>query len=860
MFKLLPFLFIPFMISTLSSHQDNHFHESNIEEKLDDGDSTEDVLHGYTYTDTTVDGQTNRVFDSKDLAPEINQRFNAPSGYTFVTSIDSERLTEIGDQLDFAKCSYSFVDPVIYYEVSGTKIYVNSYPMWTDESSQSLEERKELILDGLKFFLTDLELFYVDYVQSETTISVVLEIQFVLLETGDYFTFVLNGQPFTYKPYDVTDFVIINTFYYQNADTGEARITIYGSPIPGFFNEIPDYNEHGFKTDTTTPAGDDGWECVYEMTLYGNDSIPLGKPSRHQGGVEITYPTEPISVTAKMTFTSGGKEYTYYSKPVVVGDPNISILIDGYTDRTSVERGSVHSYSFSFNEYDYDSLFELDVYAKAHPERLCDDELGVELYDNPVLPSEGEANKYYYIPSENEIALYKQGKIDEINSSPFEGTYYTYDVENKQFIEFEGVTIFEENFDSTLEDQKEPDLSANISFPFVGKWRFHVMAMVYTSTSSCYFESSRQTLEVLNNKGAKEELIFNVPDNVNLVMGSGPLTITSEVSNTIGDDVTYYYDWQLSKEGILDYETNEGDITITPKEVGVVTLTLSVESRNFDKISKTINIRVLDKIYDVSSLQIPDEFHYSGKDLTVSLSIRGFTNIYNLNLEWKVLKKNGEDLSKDKYVINNDATLTLIKPTSDDYVITALYEGIEVGRITFQVRDVDVNLFLHNNIWWIVLMTAVFLAFVLFLQYLLKRSKTTVEHIERVYGVFCQCLSNDTLSYDELKRIRREITRCLHRCEDLNIDALNQYEKATRYLRKSLNDVKYLLKRYNNLTNEEREIKTEALDKDLSKALNVAKEIEHAKDIINDYHQKANRHNYERLEDDKKKKVKKEEK
>lgn len=386
------------------------------------------------------------------------------------------------------------------------------------------------------------------------------------------------------------------------------------------------------------------------------------------------------------------------------------------------------------------------------------------------------------------------------------------------------------------------------------------MAMVYTSTSSCYFESSRQTLEVLNNKGAKEELIFNVPDTVNLVMGSGPLTITSEVSNTIGDDVTYYYDWQLSKEGILDYVTNEGDITIAPKEVGVVTLTLSVESRNFDKISKTINIRVLDKIYDVSSLQIPDEFHYSGKDLTVSLSIRGFTNIYNLNLEWKVLKKNGEELNADKYVINNDATLTLIKPTSDDYVITALYEGIEVGRITFQVRDVDVNLFLHNNIWWIVLMTVIFLAFVLFLQYLLKRSKTTVEHIERVYGVFCQCLSNDTLSYDELKRIRREITRCLHRCEDLNIDALNQYEKATRYLRKSLNDVKVLLKRYNSLTNEEREIKTEALDKDLSKALNVAKEIEHAKDIINDYHQKANRHNYERLEDDKKKKVKKEEK
>ena len=43
---------------------------------------------------------------------------------------------------------------------------------------------------------------------------------------------------------------------------------------------------------------------------------------------------------------------------------------------------------------------------------------------------------------------------------------------------------------------------------------------------------------------------------------------------------------------------------------------------------------------------------------------------------------------------------------------------------------------------------------------------------------------------------------------------------------------------------------TERLDKDLAKALNVAKEIEAAKDLIEAYHTKANRQNYEVLKDE----------
>ena len=44
---------------------------------------------------------------------------------------------------------------------------------------------------------------------------------------------------------------------------------------------------------------------------------------------------------------------------------------------------------------------------------------------------------------------------------------------------------------------------------------------------------------------------------------------------------------------------------------------------------------------------------------------------------------------------------------------------------------------------------------------------------------------------------------------------------------------------------EEKEVLYQQLDKDLSKALNVAKEIEAAKQLIDNYHLKANKQNYE---------------
>ena len=348
----------------------------------------------------------------------------------------------------------------------------------------------------------------------------------------------------------------------------------------------------------------------------------------------------------------------------------------------------------------------------------------------------------------------------------------------------------------------------------------------------------------------EDTIVLNVPDTVNLLAGGEPVEIVSSV-NPYNEGVEYYYDYSLSKDNVVNItKGNDGKVTVSPLASGVVTLTITVNYEPAHKLTKTISIRVIDAIYDVSKIVVPDEFHYAGKDLTASLNIRGFVGFQNLNLVWRVINKKGEELPEEQVVIHNDASMTIVNPDSDDYTITAYYEDVQLDSVTIQVRYVDVNKFLRINIWWIVLITLGFVAAVVFLMTVTKKGKTTVEHIERVYQVFCQCLSDDKLTKEELNRIKREINKCLHRCEDLNIDALNQYEKATRYLRKSLNDTKNLINSYDTLTAEERGILTERLDKDLAKALNVAKEIEAAKDLIEAYHTKANRQNYEVLKDE----------
>ena len=355
-----------------------------------------------------------------------------------------------------------------------------------------------------------------------------------------------------------------------------------------------------------------------------------------------------------------------------------------------------------------------------------------------------------------------------------------------------------------------------------------------------------------NNASSAEdsEIVLNVPDSINLLSGGDSIDIIASVS-PFSEGTDYYFDYSFSKENVVTYSVGEnGKITLQPINSGTVTLNITVNYEPNHVLTKTINIRVLDAIYDVSSIKVPDEFHYAGKDLTASINIRGFQGFQNLDIDWVVTNKKGEELAEDKIINNGDASITIVEPGSDDYTISASYEGILLDSIVVKVRHIDMNKFLRINIWWIFLLTVGMVLLILFLRSLMHKSKTTVQNIEKVYEIFCACMSDDKLSKDELIRIKKELSKCLHRCEDLNIEALNQYEKAIRYLRKSLFDVKTLLNNWETISPEDKGAYTDHLDKDLNKALSVAKEIENAKQLIEEYHFKANKHNYESINDE----------
>ena len=473
----------------------------------------------------------------------------------------------------------------------------------------------------------------------------------------------------------------------------------------------------------------------------------------------------------------------------------------------------------------------------------------------PLKPAAGEEECLYYIASNDEVRLHAEGKDDLFINDNAGGTYYIWDKENNEYTVFDGIELFE--YDSTDEDSYDENgnlISSKVTVPYAGKYTVFLEFNGSTNFEDIMFQSQLQKLEVTASDASQDQVILTsgkgeaMPNDINIYLGGDSLEITPSISSE-ATGVKYYFYWsEPSKEGILDIEEGlNGKLIVTPLAVGIVeTLSVRVESELFKPITRTISIRVLDAIFDVAKIQVPNEFHKAGKPLTASVSIRGFTGIQNVDIEWTAKTKDGKELEVDKqYIVNGNASMTIVKPESNDYTITASYQGVKLDTLTVQVRYTDLNKFLRVNIWWIFLMTIALVVVTVIFRKLFKRGRTTVENIERAYQVFCQCISDDKLTLPELKLIKRELTKCKRRCEDLNIEALNQYEKSIRYLRKSLIDTNNLIKKWDTISPEDKSVFTEQLNADFSKALMVAREIENAKDLIEQYHFNANKKNYE---------------
>ncbi|MCR4879606.1 MAG: hypothetical protein K5906_01450 [Bacilli bacterium] len=887
MFKLLTLSFISLFAVPLFANANSSSYGTKIEDDKAIKCATDDskYLHGYTYTDD--EENSIRTFDSTELSPQINQAFCAPTGYVYSLTIDEDTTTEIVDQIEHIGADFSYFNISFYYGIYGSKIYAESDSWWyTGDSSDSIDTKKTWFKEKIMFQTNGLEFLKVDEVINASTIYVSTNIMVCWdeTETGEtnYWTLVFTSESQEIEPYDEFDFVNYRLTYYQDNDA-DKRITIEPTLIPGFFNQYSTeseyaYNKYGWLTDTTTPypyAVDplppgltSHYYCDYELTLIAFDTITMGDFGLTT--IEMTYPSIPIKAKIKLEFTSGGKEYTFYSQDFTIGDPDVRLTIDGHQDRKVVQKNTEHTYEVVFDHLENDKLQSLNLQVDGVIDRLIDDGQNV-IYCYNGLPDAGVDGVYYYLPSSNEKSLHNAGKDSEFINTPSEGTYYLYEdvtdpltdeVIGKAFnqttvvnlidVEREGGAVDPEttewvDFDPISEEELESLLVRKITFPFEGRFTQFSFTMQagFTNNGMAYISDSQlNAFEITPHLSTQDEIILNVGDTVNLIDGGGDITITPKVSS-YKEGASYYFDSVLDKDGIITITQDEsGKVTVHPLKTGLVSLTFKVDSSEFSEITKTITVRVIDGINDNSKLVVKDEFHKAGEPLTVSLSVRGLSDILNANITWKVTDKKGNEIPGERVIVNDNASMTLMKPDSDDYTVKAYYAGVEISSTTVEVRYLDMDEFLRNNVWWIVLITLGFVGVVIVLVFLSKRSKSTVDRIERVYEVYCQCISNDSLSKLELKKIKRVITRCLHHCEDLNINSFNQYEEAIIYLRKSLKDTKSLMKKYDKLDDAEKGVIYEHLNKYLSKSLTVAKEIEAAKELIEQYHANANRNNY----------------
>ena len=858
---LLSFLSVFLAVPNASSGLGNISSTHNIINYADDDDEDDDdYYHGYTYQVFKEGDNIIYSFDSRELGAKIDKLFCAPAGYKYFIKLSPEQALEISEQMDFLGDDLNMTNIILKYEINGSMVSYSDAYFPCDGTIEGMANNLSYIIDGSSL----LEMSTIDF---DAKIASIIEVK---IDTNIFIRF--YGEAIEIRPFDETDFVNLTILHVDNSHSRpEARFG--ATVIEDFFDETPNYNPYGYKTDTTLPyyddvKGEDGYVASYKLTLIGYDSIPLGDLGNgtysSNKGIVISIPDEPMYVKAQLKFTSSGKEYTFYSKSITIEDLNIHVLIDDYENRANVPSNSDHIFRINSEKLYINEIDSLKTSLEIIPDRLYDEKHGYELYGDVTLPTTGDPDKYYYEPSELEKDLYNSGHIEELNSMSYQGTYKIWDEGEQKYVPFGGIHVFEfdftpEEFAELSEEEIKDCFEGIASIPFAGRWKFKVsMTISYPSLkeeeySYVYYFSDSQMLEAVDTDSLGIHINTNVPDSFNLISGAGEIDIIPEVSETFATK-DFYYDWEMSRKGVIEMtEDFSGKVTINPINPGLVVLKVVCESQYFSKLTKLINIRVLDGVYDSAKVVAPDGFHYANNDLTLSLDVRGFTRFLNLNVKWSVVDKKGKDLAETKYVDNKDATLTLVKPESNDYTVKASYEGILLDKVTLEVRKVNMDAFLATHIWWIVLITIGLCVLLFFFNKLTKIGRTTVQHIERVYGTFCSYLSDDKLTKNELKHICRDISRCLHRCEDLNIEAFNQYEKSIRYLRKSLNDAKTLYANWDKTSLEERGVYIERLNADLSKALIVAKEIESAKQLVDQYHFEANHHNYETLDDGKKK-------
>lgn len=353
----------------------------------------------------------------------------------------------------------------------------------------------------------------------------------------------------------------------------------------------------------------------------------------------------------------------------------------------------------------------------------------------------------------------------------------------------------------------------------------------------------------------EEDISFNVPSRIDVVAGGDEIDVKALIADYLkidGEEATY--EWSLSRVNVIDIEPNGDTVKVNPIGGGVAILSVNVYGSNFSNVSKSVVVNVINDIYAISKLSVPDEFHYSGEDLTVKVDVDKYSNVLNFKPEWQVFDKEDNPV---EFVDNGDASITIKEAKQNDYRIVCSYKGVEIDTQVVQVRDVNVDLFIKQNIWWMLLVVIAFMIIVILLKSTLEKKRSLVERIQKTNDKFDEIKKEDKSTISDLNKVRSMLQRNIEYARDLNMDSFNQYEKTIRYLNKSIEDIKVLKNAGETMSTEEYEEAYNKLTKDIRKSLAVASEIEEARDLSLANSYKANQNNITLLQEESKKKKKK---
>lgn len=722
------------------------------------------------YEETCEYYDITRIYEGHHIG-NIQENFRAPSGCVLSIEADWNYLLDVETEVclhDYfkEKSTFSMVNVAIYRNINGSKMYSDSTNAW--------EVNTYDLANYVTNNISSLELYEINEKISDVDVSATIEIS-LYTSIPDYewsvgMTLVFEVEPYHVKKYVPGDILSLEAGFYDE------RIAVRANLDENLFNK-----KYGFKTDGRVQSEWDE-ELYFENYLVQyfdkatNIILDTDDAFDTTPGIELeSMPTTPLTVFALLTFKAGGVEYKFYSNEVVIKNPVVGLLIDGYNNRESVGKNVSH---------------KLRLNVDVNYEEITSAWFRVSLQgtDYEICNNVCEPESYWGAYRAN------MGRFTSVTD---------------EFFEF------------------------NFKYDIAGE--YDLLIQFRYETNSVWYDTEFELPILVTEKEEyytpiDEALTLNYQEErIDCVAGGDAINLEAFIAEDVlndGEEPTF--EWSLSRLNVVDIKYEDNKAVVNPIGGGVVNVNVTCYGSAFGSVTKTIVFNVIGDVYAITSLNIPEGFHYSGENLTIGLNIEKYNSLMNFNPEWIVTNSKGEEV---EFIDNHDCSITLEKPVQDDYTVTVLYNGVEIDSQVIEIRNVNIDKFIQNNIIWIALVTLAFMGVVIFLKVILEKKRSLVSKVEKTYKAFEKIDRNSSTAIKELGKIKFSIIAVDDYARSLNMNALNEYEKTIRYLRKSLDDIKHILRTHNSMTSEEFNQAYDQLSKHLSKAFIVAKEIEDAKDL-----------------------------